>query len=235
MFQPYKHYHTKAIDIAVRDGCSKITKLEFLAAISDVRRQAFKKSTIYSAFAKTGLIPFNPNIVLQKIKPATPPAADTAQSSSVVTPLTIKNLKRHADYLYENAPANNPEFLNVLDRFIRGAIIQGTELQQAMKDLNRSKLAEETRQKRRAYNNRPLQTGGVLTVAHARAMVQRQVEDERAKAEAVLQRLNEKERKLHQKASNEAAKKAREWRSKGTLKPIYIVDREGGGRHLIRC
>ena len=235
VFQQYKHYHTKAIDIAVRDGCSKITKLEFLAAISDVRRQAFKKSTIHSAFAKTGLIPFNPNVVLQKIRPVTPPAPETGLSSTVATPLTIRNLKRHADYLYQNAPADNPEFSNVLDRFIRGSIIQGTELQQAMKDLNRSKLAEEIRQKRRAYNNKPLQTGGVLTVAHARAMVQRQEEDERAKAEAVLQRLDEKERKLHQKASNEAAKKAREWRNKGIIKPVYIVDREGSGRYLIRC
>ena len=100
--------------------------------------------------------------------------------------MTIKNLRRHADYLYKNAPADNPKFLNILNYFIRSAIIQGTELQQAIKDLNWSKLVEETRQKRRAYNNRPLQIGGVLTIAHARATVQRQEEDKRAKAEAML-------------------------------------------------
>jgi len=66
-------------------------------------------------------------------------------------------------------------------------------------------------------------------------MVQRQEKDKRAKAEAVLQRLDEKERKLYQKASNEAAKKAREWRNKGIIKPAYIVDKEGSGRYLIRC
>ena len=129
VFQQYKHYHTKAIDIAVRDGCIQITKVEFLAAISDIRRKTFKKSTIYSAFAKTGLIPFNPEVILQKIKPVTPsppPAAEPAKSET--TPLTIRTLMRHADYLYQNAPQDNPEFLNVLDRFIRGAVVQSTEL-----------------------------------------------------------------------------------------------------------
>ena len=104
-----------------------------------------------------------------------------------------------------------------------------------MKDLNCTKLAEETRYRRKAYSNRTIQTGGILTVANARVMVQKQVEDERAKAEAVIRRLDEKEKKQRQKVINEAAKKAREWRKKGVLKPMYIVDREGGGRCLIQC
>jgi hypothetical protein len=126
-------------------------------------------------------------VVLRKIKPTTPPAPETELASTITTLLTIRNLKRHADYLYQNAPTDNPEFLNNLNRFIRGLITQGMELQQAMKDLNRSKLAEEIRQKRKAHKNKPLQTGGVLTVTHARVMVQRQEENERTKAEAIFQ------------------------------------------------
>jgi hypothetical protein len=94
VFQQYKHYHTKAIDIAVRDGCIQITKVEFLAAISDIRRKTFKESTIYSAFTKTGLIPFNPEVVLQKIKPTTPSPPPTAEFTKLEkTPLTIRTLK----------------------------------------------------------------------------------------------------------------------------------------------
>jgi hypothetical protein len=103
-----------------------------------------------------------------------------------------------------------------------------------MKDLSRTKLAEATRQRRKAYNNKPLQTGGIITVAQARTMVQKQEENERAKAEAILQRLDEKEKRLHQKVANEAAKKAREWRNKGILNLLYIIDKEGGGRLLKR-
>jgi ATP-dependent protease HslVU (ClpYQ) peptidase subunit len=66
-------------------------------------------------------------------------------------------------------------------------------------------------------------------------MVQKQEENERAKAEAVLQRLDEKEKRLHQKAANKAVKKAREWRNKGTLRLLYIVDKKGGGRLLKRA
>ena len=53
-----------------------------------MRAKTFKKSTILSALKKTGLIPYNPEIVLQKIRPAnsqTPP-------SRPVTPLPPANL-----------------------------------------------------------------------------------------------------------------------------------------------
>ena len=79
VFQQYKHYHTKAINIAVHDGHIQITKVEFLATISNIRFKTFKKSTIYSAFTKTHLIPFNLEVVLQKIKQTTlspPPIAE---------------------------------------------------------------------------------------------------------------------------------------------------------------
>ena len=66
-------------------------------------------------------------------------------------------------------------------------------------------------------------------------MVQKQEENERVKAKAVLQRLDKKEKRQYQKAANEAAKKAREWRNKGTLGLLYIVDKKGGGRLLKRA
>lgn len=63
-FQPLKHYHSEAIDDAVRDGDYEFSKLEFLARITSIRSQAFKKNTIRESFGKTGLIPFNPEIVM---------------------------------------------------------------------------------------------------------------------------------------------------------------------------
>ncbi|KJZ71566.1 hypothetical protein HIM_09035 [Hirsutella minnesotensis 3608] len=50
VFQPYKHYHAKALDLVVRDGVTNITKLEFLALIQGVRNQKFTKTTIQAAF-----------------------------------------------------------------------------------------------------------------------------------------------------------------------------------------
>ena len=71
-FQPYKHFHAEAIDAATRTGCSDFNKLEFFAALSTVRKQAFKRTTILSAFRHAGLIPLNPGVVLRKLPAATP-------------------------------------------------------------------------------------------------------------------------------------------------------------------
>ena len=68
VFQPLKHYHTEAIELATRTGCSDFNKIEFLSAISSIRQQAFKRTTILSSFRKTGLIPFNPDVVLSQLR-----------------------------------------------------------------------------------------------------------------------------------------------------------------------
>ncbi len=66
-FQPFKHYHVEVIDDAIRSGLGDFGRLEFLAKIQFIRTQTFKKSTIKSALNNTGLIPYNPEIILQKI------------------------------------------------------------------------------------------------------------------------------------------------------------------------
>jgi hypothetical protein len=123
VFQPYKHYHTKALDVAVRDGCTRFNKVEFLSAIGEIRRQTFKESTIKSAFRKTGIVPFKPSVVLSQFpsqessaesEPTTPSRSSTGGRHTgnpdilKTTPLTIRSLKRQSEFLYENAPQDDP-------------------------------------------------------------------------------------------------------------------------------
>ena len=68
VFQPLKHYHTEAIDQAVRLGDTKFGTLEFLAAFQQFRAKTFKESTVKHAFKATGLVPYNPEIVLEKVR-----------------------------------------------------------------------------------------------------------------------------------------------------------------------
>ena len=76
VFQPYKHFHAEAINAATCTKCSDFNKLEFLAALTSIREQTFKKTTVLSAFRQTGLIPFNPEIVLSKLnKPMSRPGS----------------------------------------------------------------------------------------------------------------------------------------------------------------
>jgi hypothetical protein len=80
IFQPFKHWHSEAVDYATRSGCIDFNKTEFLAAFEGFRQRTMKPDTIRAGFAKTGLYPFNPNIVLSSLRekaatlarPATP-------------------------------------------------------------------------------------------------------------------------------------------------------------------
>jgi hypothetical protein len=68
LFQPYKDFHVKMVDEATRTGCTQFDKLEFLAAIEVIRQTTLKRNSILSAFQECGLIPHNPEIVLQKVQ-----------------------------------------------------------------------------------------------------------------------------------------------------------------------
>ena len=82
VFQPFKHYHTDAIDKAVRLGDEKFGKLEFLAAFQSFRNQTFKPTTIRHAFESTGLVPFDPDVVLDKNSQKTSPKSRICNSNS---------------------------------------------------------------------------------------------------------------------------------------------------------
>ena len=60
----------------MREGCDDFNKLEFLHVIKSMRKEAFKQSTIKSAFRKSGIWPLNARIVLDKLptvdRPVTP-------------------------------------------------------------------------------------------------------------------------------------------------------------------
>ncbi|KAL2125756.1 hypothetical protein VTI74DRAFT_2848 [Chaetomium olivicolor] len=136
VFQPLKHYHAKALDILVRDGLINITKIEFLSIIQGVRRQAFKRSTILSAFRKTGIFPFNPHTVLQVVqerqtrKTPTPPPRDPEHSSPFSTPMTLRQINKVArglEAMLEEDEDLDPDFAYDLSR--QGETLGGPSLQ----------------------------------------------------------------------------------------------------------
>ena len=89
VFQPFKHYHTDAIDKAVRLGDEKFVKLEFLAAFQSFRNQTFKPTTIRHVFKSTGLVPVDPDVVLDKIREKQAQRAETALRTPSPPPLPL--------------------------------------------------------------------------------------------------------------------------------------------------
>ena len=73
-------------------------KLEFLAKFQTMRNQTFKKSTIKSAFKNTGLIPYNSEVVLQKVR-ALPRSTDNY-------PTSIRPYQRNDFILHHHHPSS---------------------------------------------------------------------------------------------------------------------------------
>ncbi len=174
-FQLHKHYHAEAIENAMREGAADYGKLEFLASLQTIRNQTFKKSTIRSAFKNTRLIPYNPEIVLWKIralKPAPravtpPPSLNPAMQVHAVcdaTPRRPHEIRGQAETLLRTIKQNerliDRKFRPYLERFIRGSvtntinrIIAGRDLEithrEAMARAACKKLAGKIAQKRK--------------------------------------------------------------------------------------
>jgi hypothetical protein len=78
VFQAYKHWHSEAIAEASQLGIGKFTKNEFLYVLKTIRQKTFKPQTIYHGFARTGIFPYNPRIVIENLEEfqlETPPQA----------------------------------------------------------------------------------------------------------------------------------------------------------------
>ncbi|KID93241.1 transposase, partial [Metarhizium majus ARSEF 297] len=240
VFQPLKHYHAKALEMMVRDGVTSITKLEFLGCIQAVRKQAFKTSTIISAFQKTGIWPYNPQPIIEKLtrraEQRTPsPPASIHGSSDFETPTTLRQIHKVADRLQEVIEEDTtlePEFTYNIGRFIRGSLIAATELIQIKRDLGRTKSAQILSQQRRAMKNRPLKTGGVLTVDDGREMVQQKVNNDISLARRVVKAAEKKHHNFAKRVFFEAAKKARQWRRTSVLDSLEIWDEKSV--HIVR-
>ncbi len=68
IFQPMKHYHSEVIDETIRLGSTSFNKQDFLASFTSLRAKAFTESNIRSAFKQTGLVPYSPKVVLEKVR-----------------------------------------------------------------------------------------------------------------------------------------------------------------------
>ncbi len=244
VFQPLKAYHAKAVDMTVRDGCINITKLEFLGFILSIRQQAFKEATIHSAFRKTGIVPFNPLVVLKPLEErqarnTTPELIQPTEphSSPFVTPKNLRQLNKLANdmvYTAKSVSEFHEGLSHDLDRFVRGSLKMATELVQTKRDLSRTKLAETIARKRRAGKNTSLQSGGILTVEQGREMVAQEAEKASVELMKQIVQMEAKYMNLVKKAVFEAAKEARRWRVVGRLARIQVEDGSGRTKWLKR-
>lgn len=168
--------------MAISTGDESFTKVEFLAAFTKFRRQAFKSSTIRSAFRETGLIPYNPEVVLEKVRNTLPPPRPITPEAEpfkplIETPRTIRQLAESGLELMTHPRI--PEDLQVsIHKFMRGGVAVarcGLLMEQR---LDTTIAAENARKARKQEANKVLQKGGILYSSNARRMNQERLEIE---------------------------------------------------------
>jgi hypothetical protein len=199
----------------IRDGCAHITKLEFLAYIQQIRTQAFKESTVKSAFKNTVIHPFNPQVVLQEIADRMPqhtpnPPPHQLSSSVFSTPVTLRHAEKMRNdilsFLDEN-PGLDPDFSHAVAKSMDGFVINTAELVQTKRNLGRTQYAEREAKRRRSQKDYHLQYGGIMSVENGRFRVAQREDDELQKAIAVVEAAEVRKKQLYRRVSSEAAKK----------------------------
>jgi len=185
VFQPLKHWHQVALHESVQYGDVEYSKTDFLAAYQTMRQRTFKSSTILSAWRKVGLFPFNPQVVLDKVKvyepsqgiqpPQTPPRTLKPFQS---TP-TTGNRRAHQEYLsvrlfdhMNDLQALTPSYQTALmkyykavePRLLESALLKGREAKRALQEI------EKTR--RKSGSKKHVQKNGVLYKGRGAAQVE---------------------------------------------------------------
>ena len=214
-FQPLKHYHSEAADSAIQLGDSEFGKMDFLSAFQQVRDQAFKKTTIINAFKHTGLVPFNPAVVIDKVKekraarPKTPPQPITTVFAQ--TPRTTEEVISHGELLQISIDQAglHPAFLKHVHHFLKGAIAISHAHNISVEELHRAKSAAIKKAAQKKMKGTVAQKCGIISFGDVRAMQVKRVEDEEEKARRVISNAEDKRAREAAKAAERVAIDAR--------------------------
>ena len=179
-FSPLKKIYGSQIENKMRLGINHITKEEFLPAFLTAHRQVMTAETITSGFRATGLIPFNPQTVLDKLSPiikATPSPRSSQTSWNPQTPKTLPQIKQQSQLvLSENRKRRRSSASSAEKPFQQ--LLKGFETVVHEKALLMAEVAalraENQHQKRkRTYKTGSIQKGGSMAVDDAQEAIQK--------------------------------------------------------------
>lgn len=180
VFQAFKHHHSVAVEEATRRGCEKFTKVEFLHAITSIRKATFRVHTIKHGWEATGLLPFNPSIVLNKLRefettPSESSNSDSMDSDTWYTPSTVRQFnryKRKLEALEEEDEDNYDEdyIYEGLQKLYKGSIAMANTVALLQEELSQTTAASAARKRRLNGSRRVVHKGGVISADNIRKM-----------------------------------------------------------------
>lgn len=177
-FGPLKKIHGSQIENKMRLGINHITKEEFLPAFLTAHRQVMTVKTITSGFRATGLIPFDPGRVLDKLSPiieATPPPRSSQTSWNPQTPKTLPQVRRQGQLaLTENRKRRRSSASSVdkpFQQLLRSFENVVHEKALLMAENAALRAENQHQKKKRARNTGSIQRGGSMAVDDAQEAI----------------------------------------------------------------
>lgn len=183
IFQPYKHWHQKAVQYANRGLDIEYTIASFLRDLSGIREKTFKKTTIVGAFRKSGMWPIRNDKAQKKLLQYSPPTP----LDELELPIQSQEPKRYheveygigywQDYMHKKDLWSSPTRKRDFDAFVHGTktLAAGGELvtlqnTQFEKRINNQLIAK-------TRSRQSIQKNGVLTGKEAREKLLQQEKD----------------------------------------------------------
>jgi hypothetical protein len=185
-FGPLKKVYGSQIEKKMRLGINHITKEEFLPAFFTAHQQVMTIGNIASGFKATGLVPFDPERVLDKLGPiveATPSPRSSQTSWNPQTPKTLPEIKKQSQLvLKENRKRRRSSASSAEKPFQQ--LLKGFENVVHEKALLTAEVAalraENQHQKqKRARQKRYIRQEGSTTIQDGQESVRRRLVEER--------------------------------------------------------
>ena len=194
--------------MAVRLGSSNFDRLDFLAAFNWMRSQTFTSSTIILAFKKTGFVPYNPEVVLTKIRSlrraTTPEGSQPVSTVLAQTPHSAQDVIKYGqwfqDLLAKQAFVIPKGMRKPLAQFVKGSIANGFSRQIAERDLESIHKEAVVKRARKSLAGTVAQKGGWMSIDQIRKSLSVVEETAKEKAQKALDRANRAEEIQQEKA-----------------------------------
>jgi DDE superfamily endonuclease len=170
VFQPYKHWHKKAVQHAMRNLDIDYNVASFLHDLGDIREATFKKGTIIGAFKKSGSWPINCNLALEKMKKYSPPEPpeELELPRLLTTPKkfsqTEQGLQYWQDYFKHKVSSPHHEQYQSWNNGTEKLLAYGDLLDLQLKALS-TRISNQ--QKAKTHSHQVLQKFGVMTTEEA--------------------------------------------------------------------
>lgn len=149
IFSPLATAYSNELDKLIQSsrGFTRITKRLFWSLFRRAWEKALTKSNIFSAFAAAGIHPYNPSMVLDKLKTKTPTPPSSDGESKKKTPGSVRGVRRMVKAMRANLD-DVDLYLNKLTKAYENMAIDNEITHHENSGLTEALISEQKRRKR---------------------------------------------------------------------------------------